>query len=182
MAVTEQMRITTQEKQEYYTQELRKTVCFLGLEGCGKSSIIRSLRGEKELIGPYRTIGLNVLTLDRLNINVIDCSGLKVFRKLFWTQALKVAHIVVFVIDASSPEKLEEVREALDFVYEEIGDQKPILFLSSKNDKANIMPPETIMKELNLNQFKRSCIVMPVSVFENMNLYLTELLLKNINP
>ncbi|MFX0092680.1 MAG: ADP-ribosylation factor-like protein [Candidatus Hodarchaeota archaeon] len=171
------MSTREQRNQELYDDESWKTVCFLGLDGSGKSSIVWSLRGENELENRPRTFGVNMLSIDGLNLNIIDCSGLRVFRKVLWPQVIRLSDLVVFVIDASAREKVEEAREALDIIYDYLG-YRPILFLSSKNDKVNTMSPETIIKKLKLKDLKNRWLLTPVSVVKKINLRLMEFVLK----
>ncbi|MFX0092976.1 MAG: ADP-ribosylation factor-like protein, partial [Candidatus Hodarchaeota archaeon] len=138
------------------------------------------LKEETELKNRPCTLGINMLTIDKLNVNAIDCSGLRVFRKILWPQALRMSDLVVFVIDASTPEKLKEVREALTFVCEEIKGQKPILFLASKNDILGAISPKIIADELNLRKLECPWLLKSVSAARGINLQLMELFFKKL--
>jgi small GTP-binding protein len=96
-----------------------KRVLVVGLDGSGKSTYVNQLKlqlnkphAPRERIKP--TMGLNVFTfeLDNKKFTVWDIAGGVNYRKV-WHSYLEEADALVFMVDGSAEERLEEARQAV---------------------------------------------------------------------
>lgn len=86
---------------------------ILGLDNSGKTTISLSIKGvSSDLVAP--TIGFDRIefAIDSFNINLYDLGGGRTIRDIWETYFAEV-YGVIFVIDSSTPERLEECHEVL---------------------------------------------------------------------
>ena len=117
-----------------------KRVLVVGLDGSGKSTYVNQLKlqlgkphAPRDRIKP--TMGLNVFTfeLDKKRFTVWDIAGGPNYRKV-WHSYLEEAHALVFLLDGSAPERLEEARQALrTLLADERVAGKPVQFYVNKS-------------------------------------------------
>jgi ADP-ribosylation factor protein 1 len=116
---------------------------MLGIDGAGKTSILSYLKLGK-VVPTLHTIGFNIETGEYRNfrIEAWDLSGAYRIRDL-WKDYYRGSHGLVFVVDASARERMEEAKEELHKLLqrEELKDV-PVLVLANKQDLDGASIPE----------------------------------------
>ncbi|XP_018654199.1 ADP-ribosylation factor-like 13, arl13 [Schistosoma mansoni] len=114
---------------------------ILGLDNSGKTTISLSIKGvSSDLVAP--TIGFDRIefAIDSFNINLYDLGGGRTIRDIWETYFAEV-YGVIFVIDSSTPERLEECHEVLvNVLSHPCISGKPILFDSPKYEESTNLP------------------------------------------
>lgn len=104
-------------KQKLKEKEIR--VLMLGLDNSGKTTIVRSLLGRDiNEIAP--TMGFNIDTIahNGFNVNIWDIGGQSTLRA-FWYNYFERTDFLVWVVDASSLQRLQESFKEFANVLEE---------------------------------------------------------------
>ncbi|CAH8657409.1 unnamed protein product [Heterobilharzia americana] len=134
---------------------IRKTEIFLvilGLDNAGKTTTTRSIKGvSNDLIAP--TIGFDRIefAIDRFNINLYDLGGGRTIRDIWETYFAEV-YGVIFVVDSSAPERLEECHEVLGKVLAHpCISGKPVLLLANKRDIKDAVDESELIAALQLD-------------------------------
>ncbi|KAL7711729.1 ADP-ribosylation factor [Entamoeba marina] len=130
-------------------------ILMAGLDAAGKTSIFYKLTiGENVQTIP--TIGFNVETVDYKNIHftIWDVGGQKFIRSLY-RHYYEGTHGIVFVLDSSDLDRIDEVKEVLkDIVEDDTTRNAPLLIFANKNDLPNAMNVNDVVKSLGLNSIK----------------------------
>lgn len=129
------------------------TVLFLGLEGSGKSSIIKycdlGFKVSKDEIKP--TIGHETkhITTKKVAFTAFDVPGKKKFQDL-WKKYYVQSDAIVWVVD-STAEDLEDVQDTLTMVLQapELR-QAVFLVVFNKTDKKEAKKPQELVEKLDL--------------------------------
>nr|CAH8868930.1 unnamed protein product [Trichobilharzia regenti] len=135
---------------------------ILGLDNAGKTTTTRSIKGvSSELVAP--TIGFDRIefAIDRFNINLYDLGGGKTIRDIWETYFAEV-YGVIFVVDSSAPERLEECHEVLcNLLAHPCISGKPVLLLANKRDIKDALDESELIAALQLddlvNQYHCPC-------------------------
>mmetsp|Transcript_12505 Transcript_12505/g.29355 ORF Transcript_12505/g.29355 Transcript_12505/m.29355 type:complete len:226 (+) Transcript_12505:134-811(+) len=113
---------------------------FLGLDGAGKTTILRRLFNESALAGYQPTHGVNTKSHVSGDPPVAFMSlevGGEPKTRAHWTHFLDRAHGLVYVVDASDSTRLEESGAELDKLLQDAKlPQVPVLVYANKVDKA----------------------------------------------
>lgn len=142
-------------------------ILILGLDNAGKTAILYQLK-LGEVVVTIPTIGFNVETIPMgkdLNFCIWDIGGNEKLRPL-WRHYWKDTHGVVFVIDSTNAEKLEEAKEVMcTLLEEELLVNCPFLILANKQDLPSAQSPEEIEEDLDdlSTRFSRQLRVCGVS-------------------
>ncbi|CAI2734346.1 unnamed protein product [Schistosoma spindalis] len=135
---------------------------ILGLDNSGKTTISLSIKGvSSDLVAP--TIGFDRIefAIDSFNINLYDLGGGRTIRDIWETYFAEV-YGVIFVVDSSTPERLEECHEVLVSVLSHpCISGKPILLLANKRDIKGALDESELIAALQLddlvNEYKCPC-------------------------
>ncbi|KAF5296200.1 hypothetical protein FQA39_LY12654 [Lamprigera yunnana] len=133
-------------------KEKKKIVLLLvGLDNAGKSVAIKGLAGESlETVLP--TVGLSVTYLkhNEYTIKVFDLGGSIDIRGI-WQRYFVDVHGVIFVIDSSDHDRLDEAKQVLTELlsHEKIAG-KPILLLANKQDRQEALDELDLVDKLEL--------------------------------
>lgn len=122
-------------------------ILMLGLEGAGKTTILYKLKSD-QFVDAIPTVNFNVetITFKHAKLCIWDLSVRPLYRHYY-----AGAKGVVFVIDSSNRERLEEARQELDRIaIDRELSNVPILILANKQDVPNVMKPEEIQQRLEL--------------------------------
>merc|ERR1719231_1550128 len=115
-------------------------ILMLGLDAAGKTTILYKLK-LGEVVTTLPTVGFNVETVEykNINFNVWDVGGQDKIRKL-WRHYYQGTQGLIFVIDSSDRDRIEDVREELSkmLVNEEMKDAVLLVF-ANKQDLPNAM-------------------------------------------
>ena len=128
------------------------TIGFVGIDNAGKTTII-DIFSKHRLTSTIPTVGINLEHVSfseiALNLNILDMGGQKNFRML-WVDYLNTVDIVLYVIDSSDEERLEESLIELQkmLVLTEANDV-PILIIVNKIDLPNAMSAWDIGQKLS---------------------------------
>lgn len=132
-------------------------ILMLGLDGAGKTTILYSLKLGSIFTSSLPTIGFNYETLEYKNVklNVWDVGGQDKIR-ILWKHYFTNTKAIIYVIDSSDIERLEETRETLHSLCsdEELLDA-PLLVFANKQDLATIGSME-LKARLGLMELKRN--------------------------
>uniref|UniRef100_S4RBM3 ADP-ribosylation factor-like 13b n=1 Tax=Petromyzon marinus TaxID=7757 RepID=S4RBM3_PETMA len=129
------------------------TLVMLGLDNAGKTAAVKGLQGE-DLKDITPTVGFSKaeMRFGRFDVTVFDLGGGKPIRGI-WHNYLAEAHGVVFAVDSSDTERLQEAHETLSAVLVDprvAG--KPLLVLANKQDKVGALGAAEVIEHLSLEQ------------------------------
>lgn len=148
----------------------------MGLDNAGKTTLLENIKtqyGAKglspEQIGP--TVGQNVgrVKVNNVLLKLWDLGGQESLRTL-WESYYDVAHAVVFVVDSTDSDRIEECRDALDsMITNDKIEGIPVLMLANKQDREERMEVQDIKEIFNKIAEKmsaRDSRVLPVSALQ----------------
>lgn len=146
---------------EYFVKRTRRkstgcNVIFLGLDGAGKSSLLNFLSGESNTTVSPPTQGFLIknLKIGNFKVHAFDVGGQDHVRP-YWRQYYSGAGGIVFVIDASDYERLQEAYDVLQEILEEDKLRgTPVLIFANKQDLMDRASTETIKNALDLEQYE----------------------------
>merc|ERR1711988_106173 len=134
-------------------QEMR--IVMVGLDAAGKTTVLYKLK-LGEVVTTIPTIGFNVETVEYKNLRftVWDIGGQDKIRKL-WRHYYSGTNGVIFVVDSSDRERIEDAREEL---FKLLGDDEMrdavLLVLANKQDLPNAMSGTEISEKLGLHDLR----------------------------
>lgn len=124
------------QKEEYF-------VLILGLDNAGKTTYLEQTKTKfsKNYKGmnPAKittTVGLNIGKIDigNIRLNFWDLGGQEELQSL-WDKYYAESHAVVYMVDSSDRERLEESKQAFDkMISSEVLEAVPLLLLGNKQD------------------------------------------------
>lgn len=161
------------------TRKEEYSVLILGLDNAGKTTLLERLKADygepgtrvvpNDRIAP--TVGQNVGHVKIANtwIKLWDLGGQESLRSL-WDSYYISSHAVVFVVDSTDRERIQECKQALDqIVSREDIEGTPILMLANKQDKEDRLEVEDIKEIFNKIAEKmsaRDSRVLPISALQ----------------
>ena len=146
----------TKDNRVHIGPKIEMRVVTLGLDGSGKTSILFKLK-QNEFVQTIPTIGFNVESLEYKNVKftVWDVGGQPKLRPL-WKHYYLNTQAVVFVIDSSNQERLDEAQnELVKLIAEKELKDAFILILLNKQDLDNCITIEEITDKFSL--YKLCC-------------------------
>jgi len=130
-------------------EEMR--ILMLGLDAAGKTTVLYKLK-LGEVVTTIPTVGFNVESVEYNNISftVWDIGGQDKIRRL-WRYYFQGTQGLVFVVDGSDRDRVEDAREELMKVLgeDEMRDAA-LLVLANKQDLPNAMPAAELTEKLGL--------------------------------
>lgn len=152
-----------------WRQPVRKvTLVMVGLDNAGKTATVKGIQGESpQDVAP--TVGFSKADIrqGRFDITMFDLGGGKQIRGI-WKNYYAESYGVVFVIDSSDVDRMEETKETVAEVlrHPRIAG-KPVLVLANKQDREGAMAEADIIEFLSLeklvNDHKCLCQIEPCS-------------------
>ncbi len=111
------------------------TIALLGLDESGKSTFLASILGNScSDVEPTWGFVKERVSVGSLQLDIFDLGGGKKIRG-YWANYLANCHAVVFIVDASDSERLDEAKEAFtDITASEYLVGKPVLLVANKQD------------------------------------------------
>ncbi|XP_013145548.1 PREDICTED: ADP-ribosylation factor-like protein 13B [Papilio polytes] len=146
---------------------------LIGLDNAGKTKTVNNLAGEKDdKVLP--TVGFKAVNLIHKDtpVTIYDLGGGPQFRQI-WSQYYSEVHGIIFVIDSSDFQRLEECKAVLEEVlsHDRISG-KPVLVLANKQDKDGALDDIDVVEKLNIeplvNKYRCPTLV------ESYTAYLTD--------
>mmetsp|Transcript_82054 Transcript_82054/g.240894 ORF Transcript_82054/g.240894 Transcript_82054/m.240894 type:complete len:210 (+) Transcript_82054:73-702(+) len=131
-------------------------VLMHGLDAAGKTSILYKLK-LGEVVTTIPTIGFNVESLQYKNLNFIawDVGGRDKIRPL-WRHYTQGARAIIFVVDSSDQDRVEDAREELVkcLQEDELRDCLLLVF-ANKQDCRNALTAEQLTDKLGLHSLRQ---------------------------
>jgi ADP-ribosylation factor-like protein 8 len=148
-------------------------VTILGLQGCGKSSLLRVLAGGEYALDSIPTVGFNMMRIQKghVTLRCWDVGGQPRFRPM-WERYCRGVNIIVFVVDASDFELIPIAKEEL---HELLGKPTlegiPLLVLGNKCHREDRLSVDELVEELDLELLgRREVSCYGISAKEETNL------------
>jgi len=138
---------------------------MLGLDAAGKTTVLYKLKLDQPVTA-IPTVGFNVETVTFKNVKfgIWDVGGQDKIRPL-WRHYYTGTQGLIFVIDSSDRERIDEARQELYRIAMDRGmSEVPILIFANKQDMPNAMKPQEIQQRLELSHGplrQRNWIVQP---------------------
>ncbi|XP_036304167.1 ADP-ribosylation factor-like protein 13B [Pipistrellus kuhlii] len=144
------------------------TLVMVGLDNAGKTATAKGIQGEcPEDVAP--TVGFSKIDLrqGKFEITIFDLGGGKRIRGI-WKNYYAESYGVIFVVDSSDEERMEETKETMSEVLRHPRiSGKPILVLANKQDKEGALGEADVIESLSLekmvNEHKCLCQIEPCS-------------------
>jgi len=130
-------------------------ILMVGLDAAGKTTILYKLK-LGEVVTTIPTIGFNVETVEYKNISftVWDVGGQNKIRAL-WRHYYQNTQGVIFVIDSNDRERIEDAREELQKMLNEVELCDAVLLVfANKQDLPNAMSAAEITDKLQLHSLR----------------------------
>ncbi|KAM4602028.1 ADP-ribosylation factor-like protein 13B isoform 2-T2 [Polymixia lowei] len=144
------------------------TLVMVGLDNAGKTATVRGIQGESpQDVAP--TVGFSKVDLKqgKFEVTIFDLGGGKRIRGI-WKNYYSESYGVVFVVDSSDVQRIQETRETMAEVLQHpriAG--KPVLVLANKQDREGALAEADIIENLSLeklvNENKCLCQIEPCS-------------------
>ncbi|XP_062997813.1 ADP-ribosylation factor-like protein 13A [Elgaria multicarinata webbii] len=155
-------------------EPMRKmTLLVLGLDGAGKSSLVREIQRvlSCELL-PTTKPNQMELRVDRFEVSLVDLAGGQRSWGT-WKDHFSTAHGIIFVLDSSDVARVDEAKKTLSRVLgHPTVSGKPLLLLANKQDKMDALLPCEIIERLSLeklaNESKSLCRIEPCSATKKL--------------
>ncbi|NWW02899.1 AR13B protein, partial [Oreocharis arfaki] len=152
-----------------WREPVRKvTLIMVGLDNAGKTATVRGIQGESpEDVAP--TVGFSKIDLKqgRFEVTIFDLGGGKRIRNI-WRNYYAESYGVIFVVDSSDIERMEETKQAMTEVLNSPKiSGKPVLVLANKQDREGALSEADVIESLSLeklvNEHKCLCQIEPCS-------------------
>ncbi|XP_075873624.1 ADP-ribosylation factor-like protein 13B isoform X2 [Nelusetta ayraudi] len=129
------------------------TLVMVGLDNAGKTATVRGIQGDNpQDVAP--TVGFSKVDLKqgKFEVTIFDLGGGKRIRGI-WKNYYSESHGVVFVVDSSDVQRIQETREAMAEVlkHPRIAG-KPVLVLANKQDQEGALAEADIIERLSLEK------------------------------
>ncbi|XP_069020164.1 ADP-ribosylation factor-like protein 13B isoform X4 [Embiotoca jacksoni] len=162
------------------------TLVMVGLDNAGKTATVRGIQGENpQDVAP--TVGFSKVDLKqgKFEVTIFDLGGGKRIRGI-WKNYYSESHGVVFVVDSSDVQRIQETRETMAEVLQHpriAG--KPVLVLANKQDQEGALAEADIIENLSLeklvNENKCLCQIEPCSAVLGYGKKLDKSIKKGLN-
>ncbi|OWF54421.1 ADP-ribosylation factor-related protein 1-like [Mizuhopecten yessoensis] len=143
---------------KYMFQKDEYNVSILGLDNAGKSTYLEQTKTKftknykgLSLSKITTTVGLNIGKIDigHVRLNFWDLGGQEELQSL-WDKYYAESHAVIYIIDSSDLERIDESKEAFDkMVINDALKEVPILVLANKQDLEGCMRVIEVKKVFN---------------------------------
>ncbi|XP_035240797.1 ADP-ribosylation factor-like protein 13B [Anguilla anguilla] len=152
---------------------MKVTLTMLGLDNAGKTATVRVIKGENpEDVFP--NVGFSAVGLKKgqVDLSIFDLGGTESFRDI-WRHYFPESHGVIFVVDSSDVQRMQETRKVLAKV---LGHPrvagKPVLLLANKQDVNGALCEDDIIDRLSLEETvtlnKCYCQIVPCSAVKKV--------------
>ena len=135
-----------------------KRVVLIGLDGAGKTTVLRQLISRGAAPETLPTIGFTVqeLVLDGLPLTVFDVGGQEKIREL-WSQYCRAADGLVLVVDSGDPARFIDVRTELVKLLHGTAhlSHASVLVLANKQDQPQALSPADLAARLRLHEMEQ---------------------------
>lgn len=148
-------------------------VTIVGLQGAGKTSLVRVLAGQEFMAETMPTVAFNRKEVKKghVSIRCWDIGGQTKFRNM-WERYCRDVNAIIFVVDAADRPSLPVAKEELHMLlaYQSL-EGIPLLVLANKSDLAEKLSVDEIIEGLDLKKVvHREISCYGVSAKEETNL------------
>ncbi|MFX1283300.1 MAG: ADP-ribosylation factor family protein [Promethearchaeota archaeon] len=157
-----------------FLSERRVPIAIVGLENAGKTTLsVRLQTGKYHQTLPTAGLDVEVVDVKGTLFQLFDLGGHQHFRELFWRNYVQLSQGIIFVIDSSDIDRLDEV---VDWLWKclEWNKNAPLLILANKSDLNHIEFKHLIRKirlaQLPIQNPQRSFRIFEVSMKTGTNL------------
>ncbi|CAB3373141.1 Hypothetical predicted protein [Cloeon dipterum] len=140
--------------------ESEKKILVLGLESCGKSSILAQFTAPQStksaIANVTPTEGFNAVNLinNGVSLKIYELGGGAKVR-LYWDNYLQDTDVLIFVVDSTQPTAKAAI-ELKRLLGDERLSHAPVLIFANKQDKADALTPEQVEVALDLQSIPPS--------------------------
>eukprot|EP00741_Cyanophora_paradoxa_P017390 tig00020964_g16799.t1 len=138
-------------------RERRINIILIGLDGAGKTTILKALKGEiAQFVAP--TVGFNTEEVRNGNyvVKIFDVGGGPRIRSI-WNSYYAEVHGAIYVVDSADVARLEDSKSALfNSLKEPLLAGKPILIFANKQDLPARLSPADVAVKMSLAEIKQS--------------------------
>ncbi|KLO81800.1 putative ADP-ribosylation factor [Fusarium fujikuroi] len=143
------------------------TVGLIGLRSAGKTTIVHKLSGNSDPVTPsIETVEITPVYQGNQQFKIFDYAGNPHWRPC-WRSFMSRLQAVVFVIDSSDMEALQEAKtELAGLLKEDMLEQQPFLVLANKQDDSKAMSVAELTEYLDIQKYldkPSKCRVQPTS-------------------
>ncbi|KAF5983512.1 putative ADP-ribosylation factor [Fusarium bulbicola] len=143
------------------------TVGLIGLRSAGKTTIVHKLSGNSDPVIPsIETVEITPVFQRNQEFKLFDYAGNPHWRPC-WRSFMSRLQAVVFVIDSTDRDALQEAKTELGWLLkEDMLEQQPFLVLANKQDDPKTMSVAELTKYLDIQQYldrPSKCRVQPTS-------------------
>ncbi|XP_003728851.1 ADP-ribosylation factor-like protein 13B isoform X1 [Strongylocentrotus purpuratus] len=133
------------------------TLALIGLDNSGKTTALKGVQGESlDLVAPTVGFASGDFKLGKYDVTIFDLGGGKRIRGI-WANYYAESHGVIFVLDASAEDRLQECKDCLeDVLKKEKIRGKRILLLANKQDQEGALDEIDICDQLDLEEIVRN--------------------------
>ncbi|NHJ32338.1 MAG: hypothetical protein FK732_05715 [Asgard group archaeon] len=147
--------IKTRDSKDKNSEEEKKTIAIIGLDGAGKTTIVsRLLKSDYALTRPTFGINIEIYKYRSLEFVVYDLGGQTPLRETLWEKFVTSADGLVFVLDSTDRKRFdlaaEEFNNALEY-----NKTAPVLFLSNKIDLENAASADEVLDVIDFGELIR---------------------------
>jgi len=131
-------------------------IAILGLAGAGKSSFVNAITTGNFEDSVMPTVGFQMSKIQKgkVTIKVWDMGGQKKFRGM-WERYCRGVEVIAFVVDAAEQKSFQQAKKELRaLLLKPTIAGIPLLCLLNKNDLKTAVPPEVVLKDLDLESIK----------------------------
>eukprot|EP00403_Amphidinium_massartii_P010694 CAMPEP_0178430636 /NCGR_PEP_ID=MMETSP0689_2-20121128/31425_1 /TAXON_ID=160604 /ORGANISM="Amphidinium massartii, Strain CS-259" /LENGTH=229 /DNA_ID=CAMNT_0020052505 /DNA_START=62 /DNA_END=749 /DNA_ORIENTATION=+ len=135
-------------------QEAR--LLMVGLDAAGKTTILYRLKLD-QIVTTLPTVGFNVETVEykNLRLTVWDLGGQEKIRRKLWRQYYFGTQGVIFVVDSSDQERIEDAQEELQSMLKDDDlAEAPLLVYANKQDLPEAMDSNEVAQRLGLTELE----------------------------
>ncbi|XP_010457221.1 PREDICTED: ADP-ribosylation factor 1-like [Camelina sativa] len=140
-----------------FFQQIEPRIVLFGLDGTGKSSIVHKLKTGETLTTNIRTIGLEVESIKYRDstLSFWEEGGQLRYKMIpLWKHCIQEVAGLVFVVDSTDRDRIEEAKYFLNMVIDEIQGNVPdsvaVLVYGNKHDVPGAMSASEITNKLDL--------------------------------
>uniref|UniRef100_A0A6B2LKR9 Uncharacterized protein n=1 Tax=Arcella intermedia TaxID=1963864 RepID=A0A6B2LKR9_9EUKA len=132
----------------------KATIVMLGLDNAGKSTLLHKIKyAHLTSLPPTERALLEELVVGNVKFSAWDLGGHEIIRAA-WREYYVQADVIVFVIDSSDTNRIEEAKEELhEIIHDENLTNRIILILGNKIDLVNSLSREQLIEMLDIQSF-----------------------------